>query len=110
MVEATPIEQSAHGFFSSLYDFSFHALVTPKIIRVLYAIVLIGLALFSVVFLISGFMPSYTLLGSSGPTAGGVLMHVIGAPVIFVVGSLVARIYLELVIVVFNIAENTARR
>lgn len=110
MVETTPHDRSARGFFSALYDFSFHSLVTPKIIRVLYAIALAGLALFCVLFLINGFRPSYGLFGPSAPTPGGILLHVLGAPVLFVLGSIAARIYLELVIVVFNIADNTARR
>lgn len=104
MVEHTP-----RGFFAALYDLSFRSFVTPKIIRVVYVIALVLIALWSVYFLISGFMPSYGLFGSSGPTPGGMIVHVILAPIVFVLGSIGARIYLEFIVAIFNIAENTER-
>ena len=100
---------SPRGFFASLYDFSFHQLITPKIIRVLYAIALVIIALGSLGYLIAGFTPQESFFGSSSPSAGTMLLHVIVAPIIFVIGSVLARIYLELIIVVFNIAENTEK-
>ena len=95
------------SFFEALYDLSFQTFVTPKIIRIVYVISLVLLAIWSFVFLVSGFMPSYGLFGSSGPSFLGILLHVIGAVVLFVLGSLSARISLEFVMAVFSIAENT---
>ena len=94
------IENTPRGFFSALYDFSFHTFVTPKIIRVLYILALVIIGLWSLYFLISGFTPS---------DATGMLVHIVVAPIIFVIGSIFARVYLEFIIAVFNIAENTRK-
>jgi hypothetical protein len=100
------IENTPRGFFSALYDFSFHTFVTPKIIRVLYILALVIIGLWSLGFLISGFTPSYSFVGTSQPSP---LVHIIGAPIMFVLGSILARVYLEFIIAVFNIAENTRK-
>ncbi len=99
---------SPKGFFASLYDLSFHAFVTPKIIQIVYLIALTLAALWALGFLISGFLPSYGFLGAQAPSFGGILLHIIAAPIIFVLCSLGARIYLEFIVAVFRIAENTA--
>ena len=99
--------QPAKGFFEALYDLSFQSFVTPRIIRIVYVISLLLVALWSLVFLISGFLPSYGLLGSSGPSLLGIFLHTIGAFVVFLLGSLGARISLEFLMAVFRIAENT---
>lgn len=101
------IQDAARGFFSSLYDFSFRSFVTPKIIQIIYFIALVFVALWSLAFLVGGFMPSYGMFGNEQPTALGILVHLIGAPIIFILGSLGARIYLEFIVAVFRIAENT---
>jgi hypothetical protein len=103
------IEHTPRGFFSALYDLSFHSFVTPKIIRVLYILALVIIGLWSLGFLISGFTPSYSFVGTSQPSATSMLVHIIGAPIMFVIGSILARVYLEFIIAVFNIAENTRK-
>ncbi len=100
--------ESDKGFFASLYDLSFRTFVTPKIIQIVYVLSLAAVAIWSLVFLASGFAPSYGFLGGySGPNAGSILLHIVLTPVIFVIGSLGARIYLEFIVAVFRIAENT---
>jgi hypothetical protein len=98
---------SPSGFFAALYDFSFHSFVTPKIVRIVYVIALAIIALWALSFLISGFIVSRSFLGEYQPSAGTMLFHLVGAAVIFVVGSIAARINLEFIIAVFRIAENT---
>ncbi len=105
MAQSTP-----RGFLAALFDLSFARFITPTIISIVYAIALVLIGIWSIVFLISGFTPSYSYFGSSGPSAGGVLWHVVGAAVIFIVGALATRIQLELVMAVFRIAENTTPR
>jgi hypothetical protein len=100
-------EQIPRRFFSSLYDLSFHTFITPKIIQVVYVLCLAAVGLTSCGFLLSGFQPSYGLFGSSGPSLLSIVGHIIAAPIIFVAGSIAARLYLEFVIAVFRIAENT---
>jgi len=88
------------GFFASLFDMTFTEFVTTRIIHVLYiiAIVLAGLG-------------ALTILGSgfASGSAGGMLGALILAPLMFVFWVLWARVGLELIIVVFRIAENTGR-
>jgi hypothetical protein len=97
---------SPKGFFASLYDLSFDTFITPKIIQIVYIISLVVVGIWTLLFLISGFAPSYGMFGG-GPSAGSILFHLIAAPIMFVVGSISARIYLEFLMAVFRIAENT---
>ena len=86
------------GFISSLFDLSFASFVTPKIIRVLFVLSLIGIGLWSLLILIAAFNAS---------TGAGVIA-LIFLPVIFLVGAIFVRVYMETLIVMFKIAENTA--
>lgn len=92
------MEQSK-GFVESLMDLSFTSLITTKLIRFLY-VLLIGLvALLSLFIMFAGF--------SNGFLAG-MLGLVIVAPLFFVVAVIYIRVVLELIIIVFRIAEHTA--
>jgi len=65
----------------------------------LYVLALIGLALFAIVSIFTGFVEGF----------GEGLLRLILSPIFFLLGAIVARIYLELVIVIFRIAEHLAR-
>jgi hypothetical protein len=87
------------GFFGALFDFSFTDFVTSKIIKFLYglSIFLIGLTtLILVVFSFAG-----------GPIVG-VFTLLIGGPLMFILGIIYTRVLLEIIMVIFKIAENTA--
>lgn len=99
-------QDASRGFFSSLYDLSFQKFVTPTIIQIIYILALIIIAIWSLVFLVAGFAPHFGY-GYGGASAFSIVFHIVGAAVIFVVGSIVARINLEFLIAVFRIAENT---
>lgn len=89
--------EQPEGFFSSLFDFSFSSFVTTKIIKVLYMLGIVAAALMGVVMFISA-------ASKGAPAAiGGLIV----APLVFLLGVLYARVVLEIVIVVFRIAENT---
>ena len=108
MTSTTPV--TSRGFFASLYDLSFRKFVTPTIIQIIYIVTLIVIAIWSLMFLFAGFMPSYNpFMESMGGEVSffGIVFHVVGAAVVFVLGSIGARIYLEFIIAVFRIAENT---
>ena len=77
------------GFFGALFDFSFSSFITTKIIKLLYIIIAIGcvISLVAATFM-QGFM--------------GFISGLIGVVVVF----LLSRIYLELMIVLFRMAEN----
>ena len=88
------------GFFGRLFDLSFNEFITTKIIKVLYVIAIVGSAI-----------GAFLLLGGmfATKTFGGVLMGLILAPVAFILYVILARIWLETLIVLFRIAENTAK-
>jgi hypothetical protein len=84
-----------NGFFGALFDFSFSQFVTTRLVRLLYAIgVLVG-AVFAMAAIARGF--------DAGAGAGVVALIV--APLIFLLVVIIARVWLELIIVVFRIAE-----
>jgi len=87
------------GFFGALFDFSFTDFVTSKIIKFLYglSIFLIGLA--TLIFVIFSF-------GAS--TIAGIFTLLIVGPLLFILGVIYSRVILEIIMVIFKIAENTA--
>lgn len=87
------------SFFGGLFDFSFTKFVTIRIIKVLFIIMIILSGLWSMAFLIS--------LITQG--AGAALLGLIIAPLIFFFSVLMARVWLEVIVVLFRIAENTSR-
>ncbi len=87
------------GFFASLFDLSFSEFVTIRIIKVLFVLAIILSGIFAVGILVAG------LAGGAGK---GVLA-LIAAPIVFFLYVLGARIWLEVIIVLFRIAENTGK-
>jgi glycerol-3-phosphate acyltransferase PlsY len=88
------------GFFGSLFDLSFSEFVTTRIIQFLYILAIIFAVLAALLMVVRGLM--------SGSVHVAVL-NIILAPVSFFISVLMARVWLELIIVVFRIAENTSR-
>jgi hypothetical protein len=91
--------EQAKGFFESLFDFSFTAFITSKIIKFLYGLSIAGAALVSLFIIVLGFNIS---------TTTGVLALIIGAPLFFLLCVIYARVLLEIVIVIFRISEHAA--
>ena len=87
------------GVFVSLSDFSFKEVVTRQIIGWLYGIALLAGGISVVVLVFNGLQQS---------PAQGLLALVFGLVCLFV-WILYARVALELVIALFQIADNTAR-
>ena len=87
------------SFFESLFDFSFTALITSKIIKLLYGLSIAGAAIVSFFLVIFGFYLSTTF---------GVLMLIIGAPLFFALTVIYSRVLLEIIIVIFRISEHAA--
>ena len=87
------------GFFRSLFDFSFSSLVTPRIIRVVYMILVAFSGFFAVLFLLNG-------LAGGGTNA---ILALLLAPAFFLLYVIIARVYLELVIVIFRIGDDVRR-
>jgi hypothetical protein len=87
------------GFFVRLFDLSFSDFVTTKIVSLLYIIAIILAGLLSLAMLSNG------LNSRSGWTG---VASLISAPLFFFLFVLLARIWLEAVVVVFRIADNTS--
>lgn len=92
----------AKGLFGSLFDLSFGSLVTPKIIKIVYVITLVGIALAAVCFTISAFSTSSAL---------GAITLLILAPIFslfYAVYAVYARVFLEFFLAIFRMAEPNA--
>lgn len=87
----------AKGFFGSLFDYSFSSFITSRIIKVLYVLTTIVVALWTLVIILVAFKASSTL---------GILALLIGGPIFFLIAMIYARVGLELLIVLFRIHEN----
>lgn len=86
-------------FIGSVFDLSFTEFVTTRLIKILFVLAIIG----------SGIETLVVLLGSlAGGVASG-LLGLILSPFIFLILVVLSRVWLELVIVAFRIAENTGR-
>jgi cellulose synthase/poly-beta-1,6-N-acetylglucosamine synthase-like glycosyltransferase len=87
----------ARGFFAALFDFNFRSFITLKFLKVIYAVVMTLILLGGVFFLISG-------LSRGGFTA---ILSLIGVPLVTLLYLVFARIYLEIIALLFRIGENT---
>jgi uncharacterized protein DUF4282 len=88
------------GFLGSLFDPSFDELITPRVIKVLYILFMIAIGLFALLFVISAFAQD---------TAFGVVTLFILAPLGGLLYLILARVYLELIIVIFRIRDAADR-
>jgi hypothetical protein len=87
------------GFFGSLFDFSFSEFITPRIIKLLFVLAIIISAIFAIMMFVAGI--------SEG--GGAAFLSLIGAPLLFLLYVIMARVWLEVITVVFRIADNTDR-
>ena len=87
------------GFFGSLFDLSFTEFVTTRIIKVLFVLAIIGSGIGALAVLIGG-------IASGGAQA---FISIILAPIVFLLYVVLAGIWLEVIIVLFRIAENTGK-
>jgi len=84
------------GFFAALFDFSFSEFITSRLIRILYALKLIVAALIALMIMVVGFRSGFFA------GIGGIILAVL----FFFIIAIVARVWLEILIVIFRIAED----
>jgi hypothetical protein len=89
------------GFVSSLFDFSFTSMVTPKIIKVLYAIYTIWTLLGALFILALGFI--------RGGAVVGLVVLLVVVPIYLVLSLGIYRVILEGFMVIFRIYEEVIR-
>ena len=98
MLPAAPRRQAAGtGFLGALFDFGFTSLVTPKVIRVLYVLIMIGTVVSALALTITMFKVSATL---------GILTLVFGAPLFVLIVLAIYRVILEFFMVAYRIADD----
>lgn len=83
-------------------DFSFQRFVTPHLIRVLYALSLLAATLAAISWMFSGFF------GEKGGLFYGMFTLITG-PVAFVMYVLTARVIMEVILAIFQIAEKVRK-
>lgn len=84
-------------FFAALFDLSFSEFITTKLIKLIYAISLVV----SGVVIVAGVVTAFTRSAVVG------IVALVLAPIAFLLSALSARVWTELLIVIFRIAENT---
>ncbi len=89
-----------NGFISNLMDLDFNQFITIKMIKILYVISMIGSVLTGLTVILAG-LAEGGVLG----VVGGLLGGVITAALLLVM----SRLWLELLIVIFRIADNTGK-
>lgn len=87
------------NFLATLFDLSFERFVTVRLVKVLFIIGLVFSAVTAVTLIVQGFEAS---------TGLGVILLLL-SPVVFLVYALLVRVGLEVVLVIFRIAEDTRR-
>ncbi len=93
------MKHSQKSFFTALFDFSFEEFVTIRIVKVLFALAILGSAAAALTFVIFAFQAGGVLAG---------LASLVVAPLFFLIYVLMSRVGLEVIMVLFRIAENTA--
>jgi hypothetical protein len=85
------------GFLGALFDFGFTSFVTPRIIKVLYALLMIGAVVSALAFTIIVFKVS---------VAFGIMTLLFGDPLVILIVMAIYRIILEFFAVTFRLAED----
>jgi hypothetical protein len=85
------------GFLGALFDFGFTSFVTPKVIKVLYMLIVIGTVVSALV---------VTIIAFKAGTVFGLLMLVFGDPLFILIVLAIYRVILEFFVVTFRVAED----
>jgi hypothetical protein len=88
---------SQSGFIASLFDFRFNSFVTPRVVRVVYAIGMIIIGLSALGFLLFAFKVSALF---------GIISLCILCPLYFLLYLALWRIALELIMIIFRIGDD----
>jgi uncharacterized membrane protein len=84
---------------SALFDFGFKRFITLSVIKVLYILGMVLIGLMVLAFVVTGFTQG---------TAAGIGALVV-APIIALLYLIFYRVWLELIVVIFRIGENTSK-
>ncbi|HOO76514.1 MAG TPA: DUF4282 domain-containing protein [bacterium] len=87
--------EEKQGLIGMIFDLSFENFVTVRVIKALLILAMIFNAIWTIAIIVMGF--------KTGVLAGIVIL--ILSPIIYLLLMLIARIYLELIIVFFRVAD-----
>lgn len=90
---------TTQGFLSLLFDMSFSEFLTIRVIKFLYILGIIVAAIATISLIVTGFARG----------AGTGILFLIISPLIFLLYVFFARLWCEIIIVLFRIAENTSQ-
>jgi hypothetical protein len=93
-------DPTAKGFFSALFDLSFKSYIFPKVIKILFVIVIILAGLGAIAVIAESFRADIVL---------GIIGVLIIAPLYFLLTVIFYRVIFEVISAVFTIAENTTK-
>ena len=96
----TEVSNQAKGFMGSILDFSFESFVTPRIIKLVYFLMLAGIALSATAFFLVNLLRGGVV---------GVFTGLIGGPIILILGAVGARVYIEIIMLAFKVLETLQR-
>lgn len=91
---ARPTQET--GFLTSLFDFDFKTLIAGRVVRVVYILAVIG----------GGLWALFTLWAGIRIGGGSAVLALITAPLGFLLFTVGTRLYLEVVLVLFKIADH----
>jgi len=94
-------QPSGKGFLGALFDFSFSTFVTPMIIRVVYIIGLVAIALGTIFFALSGFFGDSPALG---------IVTLIVSPLVGLLYLCFFRMTCEFYVAITRMSEDINRR
>lgn len=101
---------SAGSFFRSLFDFSFQRFISRKLAGIFYAIGLVVIALAFLVYFFGGIISGIGLMQfNAGSGFMVLLLAIIAAPIGAFVAVIVLRFWIEAVVALIVVAENTKR-
>jgi hypothetical protein len=84
------------GMLATLFDFSFTEFITSKLVKLLFVIGIVFAVIGAIAFISAGFQAG----------AGWGILALLVSPVVFLIYVLLVRVYLEIIIVIFRIAEH----
>ncbi|MGQ9498599.1 MAG: DUF4282 domain-containing protein [Desulfotomaculales bacterium] len=96
------------SFWSQLFDFSFSSFVTLKVIKVLYGLWIVIGVIAAMSTLTGGLGMMGIMHFGYGWSTGAFLLSLIWAVIFFFLWVIGGRIWMETIIVLFRIAENTS--
>jgi hypothetical protein len=88
------------GIFAKMFDLSFAEFVTIDLVKILYVLGIIAAALVALGVVVSGFARG---------SGSGLFALLFLAPLTFAFFTVAARVYAEMILVFFRIAESTQR-